>query len=429
MDFFKDESEESIENKKKKGLDFDFFIDSFSSLTDALDEKKKEPEKKDEQKTSRSVGFKEDFSPDTMIETLRFKHSKHFIQLLKDVVYKKGSDLHISSDYSPLIRIFGDLTKASAHIFDEKEIKDIIYPILVPAQIEEFEKTGDVDFSYEEPGVARFRVNFYRKNNGLGASFRLIPSVMPLFDSLDLPPILKSICNYQKGLVLITGATGSGKSTTLAAIINEINLKRRLHIITIEDPLEYVHSNKSSIITHRQIGSEANNFADAIRSARNANPDVIMIGEMRDLETVEETMKAVEMGILVLATLHTNDCPKTVDRLIDIFPNDQQPQIRTILSEYLRAVVSQQLVKRKDKKGQVPVVEVLFETPGLANLIREGKTPMISSLIQTGKEEGMLTIDNSLIDLYLNKIISKETAKEYARDTTTFERMGIMLEE
>lgn len=408
------------QQKKKdrfKVEDFESFMSSFLSAEEEITHKI--PFGAEEKKT---------LTADSILSNYRVKRSLTLMHLFEEVLNKNASDLHISCGSSPVIRVHGEFISTPYQAVIEENIKELVFPILSPEQIESFNKYGDLDFSYEEPGIARFRVNIYKKLDGMGAAFRLIPNKIPRFEDLGLPSILKEISDYKSGLVLITGPTGSGKTTTLASIVDQINMKRRGHIITIEDPLEFVHENKMSTITHREIGNQAIGFGDAIRSAMRSDPDVILVGEMRDYETVSEALRAAETGILVLSTLHTNNAAKAVDRLIDLFPPENQMQARTILGGVLKAVVAQRLLKRMDKKGRVPAVEVLFATSGLDNLIREGKTILINSVIQTGREEGMKSMDQALIELIENNIIDKNEAKEIAVDYKTFERAGIIFD-
>ncbi|MBI2266159.1 MAG: type IV pilus twitching motility protein PilT [Armatimonadetes bacterium] len=343
------------------------------------------------------------------------------------MVEQQASDVHLPVGTEPLVRIRGDLVKTGLPSLTQKKAETILYPLISQEQKEHLSLTGDLDFSHEEPGVARFRGNYFKQRKGLGAVFRMIPSVIPTLDELDLPPVLRKIAQFKRGLVIVTGATGSGKSTTLAAIIREINNTRRAHVITIEDPLEFVHENRMCRVSHREVGTHAVSFADAIRAAIREDPDIILVGEMRDLDTISQAIRAAEMGLLVLGTLHTNSAAKAIDRMIDVFPAAQQDQIRSMLSESIKAVIAQQLLKRGDGKGRCAAVEVLLGTPGLANMIREGKTPQIINLMQTGRELGMQTMDHALIDLIKKGRIAKEIVKERVRDLRLFQRAGIHL--
>lgn len=349
--------------------------------------------------------------------------SAGLIELLKVMVANKASDLHMNSNERPAIRVYGDLKFLDMGPIKEETITELIYPLMLPEHISCLGEKGYVDFVYEEINLGRFRVNLYKHIMGIGAAFRYVPKNIPKIEELNLPHVVKNIPKYRKGLVLITGATGSGKSTTLASIINEINLTHKKHIITIEDPLEFVHVNEKSRITHREIGEHANNFSGAIISALRADPDVLVIGEMRDMETISQALIAAETGVLVMATLHTNSASKAIERIINVFPAEHQGQIRIILSEVLCAVISQQLIKRTDKKGRVPAVEVLLSCPGLSNLIREGKSFYVNSMIQTGREFGMQSMDYELFKLYKEGAISLMEAKSCAFDLKYFEQL------
>jgi twitching motility protein PilT len=291
--------------------------------------------------------------------------------------------------------------------------------------LETFEITGNLDFSLEIKDLARFRGNFLKQYYGMGAVFRVIPTKVPSIDDMKMPPILKKIALFKRGLVIVTGPTGSGKSTTMAAMINHINQNRNAHIITIEDPLEFTHHNNQCIIDHREIGANAVSFEDAIRSAIREDPDVILVGEMRDLETISLAIKAAEMGILVLGTLHTNSASKTIDRIIDVFPAKEQEQIRAMLSESIKAVIAQQLLKSKDGKGRIAALEVLISSPALSNIIREGKTTLIDGLIQTGKNDGMQTMDDTLAIYVKDGKVKLEDALERMHDTSVLKRYNV----
>lgn len=368
---------------------------------------------------------KENAEEDSLTDSVDLYKQKSvgLIELLKVMVANKASDLHINSNEKPVIRIYGDLKFLDMGLIKEETITELVYPLMLPEHISCLSEKGYVDFVYEEINLGRFRVNLYKHIMGIGASFRHIPKNIPKIEELNLPQVIKNIPKYRKGLVLITGATGSGKSTTLASIINEINLAQKKHIITIEDPLEFVHVNEKSRITHREIGEHANNFSTAIISALRSDPDVLVIGEMRDLETISQALIAAETGVLVMATLHTNSAAKAVERIINVFPAGQQGQIRLILAEVLCAVISQQLIRKADKKGRVPAVEVLLSCPGLSNLIREGKSFYVNSMIQTGREFGMRSMDYELFRIYKEGIISLADARAYAFDLKYFEQL------
>lgn len=338
------------------------------------------------------------------------------------MVERGASDLHLTVGSCAVVRIHGDLEKVDHYELNPDEMKTLLYEILTEKQRQEFEEKKEIDFAYEASGIGRFRTNIFEQLKGMGAVFRLIPSHILSLDDLGLPKTLTRFSRLNRGLVLVTGPTGSGKSTTLAALIDLINRERKVHIITIEDPVEFVHSNKSSLINQRQIGSNTLSFSNALRAALREDPDVILIGEMRDLETISLAITAAETGHLVFGTLHTNNASKTIDRIIDAFPSSQQPQIRTQLSESLQGVISQQLLKRADGKGRVVAVEILVGTPALANLIREGKTYQIPSIIQTGRREGMQTLDQAIIDLLKQGKVTTEEAFDKCVDRETFQK-------
>jgi len=348
--------------------------------------------------------------------------------LLKSMIDVGASDLHLTSGAYPLFRIHGELEKVNsvgAHNgapLQPDQMKTLLYEILTDEQIQEFEKTKDIDFAYESPGVGRFRTNVFEQLKGMGAVFRRIPGQILSLEELGLPKSIGKFTRLNRGLVLVTGPTGSGKSTTLASLIDLINRERKVHIITVEDPVEFVHVNKSSLINQRQIGANTLSFSSALRAALREDPDVILVGEMRDLETISLAITAAETGHLVFGTLHTNSASKTIDRIIDAFPSGQQAQIRTQLSESLQGVISQQLLKRADGKGRVAAVEILTGTPALANLIREGKTYQIPSIIQTGRREGMQTMDQAIIDLLKQGRITTEEAFDKCVDRETFQK-------
>jgi twitching motility protein PilT len=344
-------------------------------------------------------------------------------QLLKKTVEIGASDLHFTVGAQSICRIHGELQKVDdLGELPEHETKRMLYEIMTDKQIEKFEQLDDIDFAYEITGVGRFRTNIFAQTRGIGAVFRIIPQYLTPLEELKLPKAVEEFTRISRGLVLVTGPTGNGKSTTLASMIDYINRHRKLHVITIEDPVEFIHTNKMSLINQREIGSHSASFASALRSAFREDPDVIMIGEMRDLETIALAITAAETGHLVFGTLHTSSAAKTVDRIIDVFPTAQQPQVRTQLSESLSGVIAQQLLKRKDGTGRVAAVEILIGAPALANLIREGKTYQIPSIIQTGRREGMQTMDQAIVDLLKQGIISPEEAQDKCVDRETFQR-------
>ncbi len=331
-----------------------------------------------------------------------------------------ASDLHLVAGSQPILRIRGDMERVKYKLLDNDELKTMLYEITPEEKIKVFEETGDLDFGYEIPGLARYRANFFNQKYGVGAVFREIPSDILTIEDLNLPPVSKKLAMLQKGLVLVTGPTGSGKSTTLAAIIDHANKNRSDHIITVEDPIEFVHKSQGCIVNHREVGLHTQSFTSALRGALREDPDIILVGEMRDLETIALALEAASTGHLVFGTLHTQSAPKTVDRVIDVFPASQQSQIRTTLSESLKAVLAQNLFKRKDIKGRCAAIEVLIANPAVSNLIREGKTFQLVSVIQTGKQLGMQTLDDAIMD-FLNKgWISAEEAYEKSVDKAKF---------
>ncbi|HDM76475.1 MAG TPA: type IV pilus twitching motility protein PilT [Deltaproteobacteria bacterium] len=322
----------------------------------------------------------------------------------------QASDLHLVAGSQPILRIRGDLERVKYKVLDNDELKSMLYEITPEEKIKVFEETGDLDFSYEIPGLARYRVNFFQQKNGIGAVFREIPSKIMTVEELGLPPVIAKLAMLPRGLVLVTGPTGSGKSTTLAAIIDEANRKRKEHIITIEDPIEFVHKSQSCLVNHREVHTHTKSFAAALRGALREDPDIILVGEMRDLETIRLAIEASETGHLVFSTVHTTNAAKTVDRIIEVFPHEEQAQIRSSLADGLRAVVSQALFKRIDRPGRVAVLEILIATHAVRALIREGKTFQIPSAIQTGKKYGMQTLDDAIMDLLKAGIISGDEA-------------------
>ncbi len=334
-----------------------------------------------------------------------------FEQVLRFAVKQNASDIHFSSGIQPIIRIVGELKRVEMPPIKREELQNFLYPYLRPEQREQFDHNKEVDLSLAIPGVSRYRVNIFKHLNGLGASFRVIPENVRTLDELMMPPVLKEIIRNRKGLILVTGPTGSGKSTTLAAMINEINRTRREHIITLEDPVEYVHSPKQSLIHQREVNVHTSDFATGLRSALREDPDVILVGEMRDLDTITNALHAAETGHLVLSTLHTNSAAETIDRIINVFPAEQQQQIRMVLSAALIAVIAQRLVKRAHQTDRIAMLEILIGTPAVRNLIREGKTHQINSAIQTGSDVGMRTFQKSLDELRQRNLISPEMIK------------------
>jgi twitching motility protein PilT len=321
-----------------------------------------------------------------------------------------ASDLHMVSGQQPILRIHGEMERVKYKLLESEELKSMLYEICPEEKVKHFEESGDLDFGYEIPGLARYRANFFMQKYGIAAVFRQIPSEILTADQLGLPPIFKKMATLNKGLVLVTGPTGSGKSTTLAAIVDQANKVRKDHILTVEDPIEFVHRSQGCIVNHREIGTHTKSFASALRGALREDPDIILVGEMRDLETIALALEAASTGHLVFGTLHTQSAAKTVDRVIDVFPANQQGQIRTTLSESLKAVVAQNLFKRVDKKGRCAALEILIITPAVSNLIRESKTFQIPSAIQTGKKFGMQSLDDAILDLLQKGWIGAEDA-------------------
>ncbi len=331
-----------------------------------------------------------------------------------------ASDLHLVAGQQPVLRIQGDLERVKYKILDDDTLKSMLYEIAPENKIKDFEEAGDVDFAYEIPGLARYRANFFQQKYGVGAVFREIPSEILTCEQLGLPPVVKRLSSLPRGLVLVTGPTGSGKSTTLAAIIDEANKTRRDHILTVEDPIEFVHKSDKAVVNHREVGIHTRSFAAALRGALREDPDIILVGEMRDLETIALAIEASATGHLVFGTLHTTSAAKTVDRVIEVFPVNQQEQIRNTLADGLRAVVAQNLFRRIDRKGRVAALEIMIATPAVRNLIREGKTFQIPSMLQTGKKYGMQGLDDAIMNLLNKKMISAEEAYSKANDKARF---------
>jgi twitching motility protein PilT len=331
-----------------------------------------------------------------------------------------ASDLHIVSGQPPILRVHGDLERVKYDALDDEHLRQMLYEIAPEQKIKTFEETGDVDFGYEIPNVARFRANYFMQKYGCGAVFRQIPTKVITADELGLPPILKKSAMLHKGLVLVTGPTGSGKSTTLAAMIDHANKQRKDHIITIEDPIEFVHQAQGCLINHREVGMHTRSFSAALRGALREDPDIILVGEMRDLETIRLALEAANTGHLVFATLHTTSAAKTIDRIIEVFPAEEQAQVRNGLSTGLKVVVAQNLFKRVDKKGRCAALEILVATAAIGNLIRENKTVQIPSAIQTGKQFGMQTLDDAIMSVLQKGWISAEEAYDKCIDKNKF---------
>lgn len=335
--------------------------------------------------------------------------------LLRQMKQQNASDLHLTSCSAPYMRIHGDMVKLNYKTVTPETCQGLIFEILNDKQKDLFTEEWDLDLSYPLAGVGRFRVNVFMQRNGISAVFRLIPEEIKTIRELDLPEQLSQLIDVSEGLVLVTGPTGSGKSTTLSAMIHTINHDLQAHIITIEDPIEFVHENHKCLISQREVASHTKSFGAALRAALREDPDIILVGEMRDLETISLAITAAETGHLVFGTLHTNSAIKTVDRVIDVFPEAQQTQIRVMLSESLRGVVAQALLPRPDRKGRVPAVEILVNVPAVANLIREGKTHQIASVMQTGRAHGMVTFEAGVQDLIQKGLISREDGVSFLR--------------
>jgi twitching motility protein PilT len=336
-----------------------------------------------------------------------------FADLLIEMIERRASDLHLTAGARPTIRVRGRLVGLENYpVLTPAGTREVIYSILNNDQRQRLETDWQIDFAYPVPGLGRFRVNAYFQRNSLGAAFRLIPHEILSIDELGLPPVIHEFGRKPRGFVLVTGPTGSGKSTSLAAVVDEVNETREDHIMTIEDPIEFLHSHKRCIVNQRELGADATSFAAALRAALRQDPDVILVGEMRDLETIQTALTAAETGHLVLATLHTQDAPQTIDRIIDVFPSHQQGQVRTQLSVALQGIVTQQLLPTLDGSGRCVACEVLIPTAAVRNLIREGKTHQIASVMQTGSSHGMQTMDASLATLVRSGTISMQTAEE-----------------
>ena len=340
-----------------------------------------------------------------------------FFQLLHE---QGASDLHLVTGQQPAMRVRGEIERIKFDILDNDGLKAMLYEIAPEYKIKQFEETGDVDFAYEIPGLARYRANFFQQKWGVAAVFREIPSKILSCQDLALPDVISKLALLPRGLVLVTGPTGSGKSTTLAAIINESNRLRKDHIITIEDPIEFVHQSQGCIVNHREVGMHTKTFTSALRGALREDPDIILVGEMRDLETISLAIEAASTGHLVFGTLHTTSAAKTVDRIIEVFPSNQQAQIRSTLADGIRAVISQTLFKRVDKKGRCAALEILIATAAVRNLIRESKTFQIPSTIQTGKKYGMQLLDDAIFELISKGWIGGDDAYAKCNDKTRF---------
>ncbi len=340
--------------------------------------------------------------------------------LLAFSVKNKASDLHLSAGLPPMIRVNGDVRRINVDSMDHKGVHGMVYDIMNDGQRKFYEENLEVDFSFEIPGLARFRVNAYNQNRGAAAVFRTIPSKVLTLEQLNCPPIFKDISEQPRGIVLVTGPTGSGKSTTLAAMINHINENEYGHILTVEDPIEFVHESKRCLINQREVGPHTLSFSNALRSALREDPDIILVGEMRDLETIRLALTAAETGHLVFGTLHTSSAAKTIDRIIDVFPAAEKEMVRSMLSESLRAVIAQTLLKTKDGSGRVAAHEIMIGTPAIRNLIRENKIAQMYSAIQTGQNIGMQTLDQCLTDLVRRNVVAPNEARTKAMNKESF---------
>jgi twitching motility protein PilT len=341
-------------------------------------------------------------------------------ELLAFGVKNKASDLHLSAGLPPMIRVHGDIRKINLPAMLHTEVHAMVYDIMNDGQRKFYEENKEIDFSFEIPGLARFRVNAFIHQRGAGAVMRTIPSKILSLADLKAPKIFESIADYPRGLVLVTGPTGSGKSTTLAAMVNHRNENEMGHILTVEDPIEFVHESKKCLVNQREVGAHTHSFQNALRSALREDPDIILVGEMRDLETIRLAMSAAETGHLVFGTLHTSSAAKTIDRIIDVFPADEKEMVRAMLSESLRAVICQTLLKTKDGTGRVAAHEIMICTPAIRNLIREAKVPQMYSSIQTGGALGMQTLDQCLQDLVKRNVVSSAEARTKAANKDTF---------
>jgi twitching motility protein PilT len=337
------------------------------------------------------------------------------------LMHEQGaSDLHLVSGQQPALRILGEMERVKYQVLDNDMLRSMLYEIAPEDKIKVFEETGDVDFGYEIPNLARYRANFFMQRNGVAAVFREIPSKIMTAEQLGLPPVISKLASLPRGLVLVTGPTGSGKSTTLAAVIDVANRLRKDHIVTVEDPIEFVHQSQSCIVNHREVGTHTKTFSSALRGALREDPDIILVGELRDLETISLAIEAASTGHLVFGTLHTSSAAKTVDRIIEVFPSTEQPQIRSTLADGLRAVVAQVLFRRVDTRGRCAALEIMIATPAVRNLIREAKTHQLPSSIQTGKRYGMQLLDDAIMELITKGWIGPDEAYAKSNDKARF---------
>jgi len=344
----------------------------------------------------------------------------NIVELLSFAVKNKASDLHLSSGMAPMIRVHGEIRRINLPAMEHKDVHEMVYDIMNDAQRKTYEEDLECDFSFDVPNLARFRVNAFNTQRGAASVLRTIPSNVLTLEDLKAPKIFAEIAQQPRGVVLVTGPTGSGKSTTLAAMINDINEKEHAHILTLEDPIEFVHESKNCLINQREVGRDTHSFSNALRSALREDPDIILVGEMRDLETIRLAMTAAETGHLVFGTLHTSSAAKTIDRIIDVFPAQEKEMMRAMLSESLRAVISQTLCKTKDGTGRVAAHEIMIGTPAIRNLIREAKVAQMYSTIQTSQGVGMQTLDQNLTDLVKRNIITNAEARTKAVNKENF---------
>ena len=344
----------------------------------------------------------------------------NIVELLSFAVKNKASDLHLSAGMAPMIRVHGEIRRINLPAMEHKDVHEMVYDIMNDAQRKSYEEDLECDFSFDVPNLARFRVNAFNTQRGAASVLRTIPSNVLTLEDLKAPKIFVEIAQQPRGVVLVTGPTGSGKSTTLAAMINDINEKEHAHILTLEDPIEFVHESKNCLINQREVGRDTHSFSNALRSALREDPDIILVGEMRDLETIRLAMTAAETGHLVFGTLHTSSAAKTIDRIIDVFPAEEKEMMRAMLSESLRAVISQTLCKTKDGAGRVAAHEIMIGTPAIRNLIREAKVAQMYSTIQTSQGVGMQTLDQNLTELVKRNVITNAEARTKAMNKESF---------